>query len=318
MTEKRLRTKNIATDILILGGGPAGLAAAIYSARAGWKTTVLEGRAASRLSIDYLIENYPGFVSIKSSELLQKFREHAVRFKTKIYQGDALNVSLATDPKYIATQDMFIEAPAVIICTGRPLSKGKVVKGEEKYAGRGVSYCSNCDGPLYVGKKVAAIGSSNEAVEESIALQKMGCFVTWFPGLMEECNRSDAAVKKLKRAGIKTFPNSLVREISGKGKAEKIVIEKNRILEEIEISAVFIFREIPTAPLFSKAGVELDYKQCINVDRLQRTNLEGVYAAGDVTCGGMQVVTAVGEGALAAMQAVKYLRKKEENEISTG
>jgi thioredoxin reductase (NADPH) len=318
MDDKRVSTKSIVTDILILGGGPAGMAAAIYAARAGWKTTVLEGRAASRLSIDYVIENYPGFISIKSSELLQKFREHSLYFKAKIYQGDALNVSLATDPKYIATQDMFIEAPAVIICTGRPLSKGKFVKGEEKFVGRGVSYCSNCDGPLYIGKKVAAIGSSQEAIAESIALQKMGCFVIWFPGLMEETDKSDEAVKKLKKAGIITFPNSLVREISGKGKAEKIVVEENRILEEMEVSAVFIFREIPTAPLFSKAGVELDYKQCINVDRMQRTNLEGVYAAGDVTCGGMQVVTAVGEGAVAAMQAVKYLRQKEENETSTG
>ena len=318
MAENKVHTKSIATDILILGSGPAGMAAAIYSARAGWKTTVLEGRAASRLSIDYVIENYPGFMSIKSSELLQKFREHALQFKTKIYKGDALNVSLATDPKYVATKDMFIESPTVIICTGRPLSKGKVIKGEEKFAGTGVSYCSTCDGPLYTGKKVAAVGSSQEAVAESIALQKMGCFVIWFPGLMEAADNSDNAVKKLERAGIKTFPKSVIREISGKNRAEKILVEKNRIVEEIDVSAVFIFREIPTAPLFSKAGVDLDYKQCINVDSLQRTNLEGVYAAGDVTCGGMQVVTAVGEGAVAAMQAVKYLRQKEENEKTSG
>ncbi len=302
--------KNISADIIIIGGGPAGLAAGLYASRAGKKTIVLEGRAASRLSIGYKIENYPGFISIDSQELLGKFRGHAEHFGAQIITGDAVDYNLTTDPKYVTTRDTLIEAKAVILATGRSLPRSKIIPGEERLLGMGVSYCATCDGPLYRGSEVAAMGNSDEAAEDILHLEQMGCKVYWVSGDKEGWKVKTSLLEKIKAKKISFHQKTEIKEIVGEQRVEKIIIEKENQQEELAIAGLFIFRDIPSAPLFSKAGIEIDHKQCVKVDRFQRTNLEGVFAAGDVTCGGLQVVTAAGEGCVAAIQAVNYLRKK--------
>lgn len=298
--------ENHQVDILIIGGGPAGLTAGLYAARAGRKTIVLEGRASSLLEHGYLLENYPGFLSIDSNELLDKFRQHARHFGAEILEGEVINLSLSSQPKYAATSELFIQAKAVVIASGKPLSKGRMIPGEEAFIGMGVSYCATCDGPLYRGKKVAALGK--EAEEDLTALLQMGVDVVWFPGRGElEESRLAAFQKK----GVEIVTDVKIKAIEGRDRAEKLVVEKAGELLDYAVEAVFIFREIPTGPLFTQAGLELDHKQCIKVNRLQESNLEGIYAAGDITCGGMQVVSGAGEGAVAAIQAVKYLRTLE-------
>jgi thioredoxin reductase (NADPH) len=300
---------SITTEIVIIGRGPAGLTAGLYAARAGRKALILEGRAASRLSIGYKLENYPGFISIDSQELLQKIQEHAEHFGAQIMTGDAINFSLTTDPKYVTTKDAMIEAKAVIIATGRGLSKAKMIPGEEKFLGTGVSYCATCDGPLFRGQTIAALGNSDEAAEDILALRGMDCDVRWVPG-EPEIKVSENLLKEMNTKGINILEKAKIKSIEGDQRVQKIVVETEGNEEELEVPAIFIFREIPSTSLFAKAGVELDHRQCIQVDRQQKTNLEGVFAAGDVTCGGLQIASAVGEGCVAAIQAINHVRKK--------
>jgi thioredoxin reductase (NADPH) len=300
---------NIKADILVVGAGPAGLTAALYAARAGKKTVVLEGRAASRMALGYEIENYPGFPSIGSIELLGKFMDHARRFGAEILTGDAIALGLDSDPKYVTTKDSFIEAGAVILATGKPFSRDRMIPGEDRLTGLGVSYCATCDGPLYRGADVVAYGHSAEAVEDVRALEQLGCRVHWVPGVKGE-EAARAAAEEFVRKGIHVHPGVEILEIAGEKRVEKAVLGKGDQRQDLAVAGVFIFREIPTAPFFSRAGIVLDHKQCVAVDRSQKTNLPGVFAAGDVTCGGLQIASAVGEGCVAALQALGYLRKK--------
>jgi thioredoxin reductase (NADPH) len=309
MDSSASKIKNISTEILVIGSGPAGLTAGLYTSRAGRKTLILEGSAASRLSIGYQIENYPGFQSIHSLELLDKFKQHARHFGATVATGDALDFNLSSDPKLVTTRDSLIETGVLILATGRSLSKKNMIAGEEKLLGMGVSYCATCDGPLYRGHPVAVVGKSREAAEDVIALNHMGCRVSWiFDGQLEvEENLMNEIAKK----EIPIYRKTSVKEILGDQRVEGIILEREGgKKEELEVSGVFIFRGVPTASLFRKAGIELDNRECINVDRSQRTNIEGVFAAGDVTCGGLQVVSAAGEGCMAAVQALSYLRTK--------
>ncbi len=299
--------RSLKTDILIVGAGPAGMTAGIYAARAGKKTLILEGRETSRLAIDYTIENYPGYLSVGSRELLAKFREQAEHFGAEVVSGEAIAFALDTDPKYVTTKDAVIEAAAVILATGRPMAKARLVPGEERLLGQGVSYCATCDGPFFRGAEVAAVGRTPEAVEEVGTLAQIGCRVLWVP----EAGRADidaAAAADLESRGVRAVWDAKVREIAGADKVERIVLDRKGALEEHAVAAVFLFRNVPAGPLLDRAGLALDHKQCVSIDRFQRTNIPGVFAAGDVTCGGLQVVAAAGEGCVAAMQALHYLR----------
>jgi thioredoxin reductase (NADPH) len=300
--------RTLKTDVLIIGAGPAGLTAGLYAARSGKKTLILEGRAPSRLAIDYPIENYPGFSSIGSRELLGKFREQAVHFGAQLIEGDAIAFGLETDPKYVTTKDALIEAGVVILATGKPVPRERLIPGEDRLVGQGVSYCATCDGPLYRGATVVAIGHSEEAREDVLALHQMGCRVIWVPD-KPLSGASGEAASKIEARGIAVRREAKVREIAGDQRVEKVRLEEAGTAEDIAVSGVFIFREIPPGPLLVRAGLALDHKQCIAVDRFQRTNIPGVLAAGDVTCGGLQVVAAAGEGCVAALQALVYLRK---------
>jgi thioredoxin reductase (NADPH) len=300
---------DIRADILIIGAGPAGLTAALYAARAGKKAVVLEGRAASRMTLGYEIENYPGFPSINSLELLGKFMDHARRFGAEIVPGDAIALGLDSDPKYVTTKDSFIEAGAVILATGKPFSRERMIPGEDRLTGLGVSYCATCDGPLYRGADVVAYGHSVEAVEDVRALEQMGCRVHWVPGV-KGGDAARSAADEFVRKGISVHPDVEILEIAGEKRIEKVVLGRGDVREDLAVAGVFILREIPTAPFFSRAGILLDHKQCVAVDRSQKTNLPGIFAAGDVTCGGLQIASAVGEGCMAALQALAWLRKR--------
>lgn len=302
---------NVTADILIIGGGPAGLTAALYAARSGRKTVVLSGRAPSRLAAGYQVENYPGFLSIDSRDLLEKFREHARHFGAEIVDADAIDFSLDSDPKSAVTRDLLIQAGAVVLATGKPFLKERMIPGEERLLGVGVSYCATCDGPLYRGQRVAAWGDSAEAADDILALDQMGCQVIWIPGEKNVLKTPSRLLEAIAKKNIPIHFKTRIKEIVGQKRFEKILIEKEGREETLEAAAFFVFREGLNSPLLLRAGLKLDHRQCIAVDRSQSTNLEGVFAAGDVTCGGMQIITACGEGGVAAMRAVQYLRRRQ-------
>jgi thioredoxin reductase (NADPH) len=302
--------QQIAADILVIGSGPAGLTAALYTARAGQMTVILAGKSSSKLDLDYAVENYPGFVSIKSRDLLDRFKDHALHFGAKIIEADAMDINLSMDPKYVVTKEHMIEARAVIVATGRPAPAKDRISGEERFIGLGVSYCATCDGPLFRGKQVLAVGNSDEAAEDVLALEQMGAHVEWMTGDGKATEVSEALLDDVKAKGIRFRPDSRVREIRGEGRVQEVDVEEAGEIRTIRPDAVFIFRNIPFSSLYSKAGLEIDHRSCVLTDTTQKTNLDGVYAAGDITCGGMQIVTAAGEGARAAMSALKFLRRK--------
>jgi thioredoxin reductase (NADPH) len=302
--------KNISKEIVVIGSGPAGLTAGMYAARAGRQVLILEGRAASRLTVGYKLENYPGFISIDSRELLKKMREHARHFGAEIMKGDAINFSLTADPKYVTTRDAVIEANAVVIATGRGRAGDELIPGEERLLGMGVSYCATCDGPLFRAQTIVASGHTEEAAEDILALKEMGCDVIWIPG-EDNFEVTRIHMKKIEEKGIPILRKTKIKKIEGDRRVQKVVIETERKQKELDAAAIFIFRSIPSTSLFAKAGVKLDHKQCIQVDRFQRTNIDGVYAAGDVTCGGLQIVAAAGEGCVAALQAIARIRENK-------
>jgi len=298
--------KSLKTDILIVGAGPAGLTAGIYAARAGKKALILEGSGPSRLGINYKLENYPGFPSIDSRELLDIIRRQAQSFGAEVLTGDAIAFALDGDRKYVTTKDAVIESGAVILAVGKPMPKERLIGGEDRLIGQGVSYCATCDGPLFRGATVAAVGHSEAALEEVGALQAMGCRVLWVPG--KPGGLDSPAVRALEEKGVSIRRDGKIKEIRGADRVEAVLVESATGLETVPVSAVFLFREIPAGPLFERAGLVLDHKQCVAVDRFQRTNIPGVFAAGDITCGGLQVVASAGEGCVAAMQALIHLR----------
>jgi thioredoxin reductase (NADPH) len=298
--------QNKQADILIIGGGPAGLTAAVYGARAGVETVLLKGRGGSRLSIGYELENYPGFVSINSLDLLKKMEDHARHFGAEIRQEEAIDFNLSTQPKFATTSKTLFQAKAVIVATGKSLPKSRLIEGEETLLGKGVSYCAVCDGPIFRNKTVAAVGRSEDAAEDILTLRQMGCKVHWFPG--GSLKISDETMSKIREADVDLHEKTGIKKINGEQRVENIVFDEDGSKKELDVAGVFILREQASASLFNKAGLQLDSRQCVVVDRFQRTNLDGVFAAGDVTCGGLQVVSAAGEGATAGMQAVKYIR----------
>jgi thioredoxin reductase (NADPH) len=302
-----MTVKALKTDILIVGAGPAGLTAGLYAARAGKKALILEGSGPSRLGIGYTLENYPGFPSVDSRELLDIIRGQAVAFGAEVLGGDAIALALDGERKYVTTKDAFIEAGAVILAMGKPLPKERLIGGEERLIGQGVSYCATCDGPLFRGATVAAVGHSEHAREDVAALLELGCRVVYVPG-KAPAEADEPAVRALEDKGAVVRRRDKVREIRGQDRVEAVLVEGPDGADVLPVSAVFIFREIPAGPLFERAGLVLTDKQCVAVDRTQRTNIAGVFAAGDITCGGLQVVAAAGEGCVAALQALLYLR----------
>jgi len=300
--------RSLKADVLIVGAGPAGLTAGLYVARAGKKALILEGRGPSRLAIPYTLENYPGFPSIDSAELLAIIRKQAASFGAEVVMGDAIAYALDGSPKYVTTKEAVIEAGAVVLATGKPVPKERMIPGEDLQVGQGVSYCATCDGPLFRGATVAAVGHGEEALEDVHALLAMGCRIVWVPGKSGGAADSEEG-RALEEKGAVIRREAKVKEIRGEERVASVLISSAAGEEDVPVAAVFIFREIPAGPLFAKAGIALDHKQCVAVDRFQRTKLPGGFAAGDITCGGLQVVAAAGEGCVAAMQALIHLRK---------
>ncbi len=309
MKDRSPQPASRSSEILVVGGGPAGATAALYTARAGRKTIVLEGRSSSRLGIGYTIENYPGLGPVNSQELLGRFRAQAREFGAELVAEEAIDFNFSGMTKYVTSRERLYESKAVILATGKPVRSERMVPGEERLIGQGVSYCATCDGPLYRGMVVAALGGSAEAAEEVLALQGMGCHVHWIPGESPPSTIPAEILEELRRKEIPVHWQAKVAEIVGERSVEGIRLRLDKKEEVLTAAALFIFRESLTSTLFTRTGLELDHRQCLAVDRWQKTNLEGVFAAGDITCGGMQVVTAAGEGAVAALQALLYVRK---------
>ena len=300
-------------ELAIIGGGPAAYSAGIYAVRAGIKPIIFEKEGGGGLAMfSPNIENYPGFESISGLDLMEKMRKHAEKY-CKINTYEKVNeIKKSNKNFYIYTTKDTYTSKAVIICTGTEYRKLNV-DGELQLQGKGVSYCATCDGFFFKGKKVAVIGGGNSALIESIYLKQIGCNEVILIHRRDQLRAEKAYEDEAKKNGVKFLLNKKVKKIIGSDKVESILIEDSNSSKEsnIKIDGVFIsIGEIPQNHIAKEMNIKLNEEGYIIIDKNQRTNIEGVYAAGDITGGLRQIVTACAEGAIAALSTTEVLDKK--------
>ncbi|MCX5748955.1 MAG: thioredoxin-disulfide reductase [Candidatus Saganbacteria bacterium] len=309
--EEILERKGPSFDVIIIGGGPAGLTAAIYSSRSGLKTLLIEkALLGGQASLCPAIENYPGFPSgISGAELSSRLEDQARKFGTEIIWGDVNGISLEGDQKKVGLNDKIFSAKALILASGAEPKKLKI-PGEDEFRGRGVSYCATCDGAFYRDKELVVIGGGNSAVSEAIFLTKFASKV----GIIHR--RSVLRADKVLGDRASFEPriyfvwDSVPEKINGKDTVTSIEI-KNVITgktSRIETDGVFIYiGEHPNSSLV-RGLVDISEDGSVIVDDRMMTSCKGIFAAGDVCRKHLrQIATAVGDGALAADSARKYI-----------
>lgn len=294
-------------DLIIIGAGPAGLSASIFALRKKMKTLILEGKTpGGYLQSAVEIENYPGFTTITGPELAQKMLDHAAHFGAEIKYEQVIEFSDLEKPvKKVKTDAATYECKTLIVATGS-LHRNLGIKGEKEFIGKGVSFCVTCDAFFFRNKTLAVIGGGNSAFKAAHYLADLASKVYLIHRSdsfkAEEIEVDNAKKKK----NIEFLTDTVVQEIHGKDTVNSIILKnlKDSSTKELPVDGLFIYVGIlPTSSFAEKAGVKLDERGFIIVDRKQKTNLPGVYAAGDVTGNVLQIVVACSEGAVAALQA---------------
>ena len=300
-------------DLIIIGAGAAGLTAGIYGARSGLRTLILEKQLPGGATVESpWIENYPGFPSVNGQELIDKFVAHATKFGVQIIQLEPVTaLDVKGQNRIVRTSQAIHEAPAVIITTGCH-HKELGVLGEKEYSGKGVSYCALCDGAFFKGKTVAVIGGGNNAATSAQILAHLASNVKLIHR-RERLRAEEIIMEDLRNKNVELLCCTEVKEIKGDNVVRSIVTFDNRTGEarEIQVSGVFVqVGEVPNSEIAKDVGIRVNDEGYIIVDSHQRTNLPGVYAAGDVTVNPVkQIGTAVGEAIVAVVDAFGYIRR---------
>jgi thioredoxin reductase (NADPH) len=298
----------ITNDVVIVGGGPAGLAAGIYAERSGLSTAVIEKDAlGGQIATTPVVENYPGFTSVGGKTLVDIMTSHALQY-VKIFPGEEVIDIQTGNPMKVKTSRRSFETKAVILATGAK-HRYLGVPGEKLFSGRGVSYCSTCDGPLFKGKRVIMVGGGNSAVTEALHLRNMGIDVT-LVHRREKLRAQEVLAKQLPQNGVPVLWNTEVKEIRGDARVEAVALFNNQTGESqvMPVDGVFIaIGYEPANDLAKKLGVELNEEGFVKHDEKHRTNVPGIYSAGDVEGGYKQIVTASGHGSAAALTVFEDL-----------
>lgn len=297
-------------DVAIIGGGPAGLSAGIYAARANLKTVIVErGLYGGQMQNTLDIENYPGFENIEGPQLSEHMYNQALKVGVEWKYGDVTSVELEGQPKLLKFGDEVLQAKSVIIASGatpRPLG----VPGEAEFTGRGLSYCATCDGALYKGADVAVVGGGDSAIKEALLLTRYASTVTVI-------HRRDA----LRATGIlqnRAFANSKIRfkwdsvveRVEGDTRVNGVLIRnvKDNSNEVLAVKGVFIYVGVDPVTDFLAGSKVLDDEGYIPTGFDMATSIPGVFAAGDVRATSIrQIISAASEGATAALHAYDFV-----------
>ncbi len=301
-------------DLIIIGVGPAGLAASIYTARYKLNSLLLGAELGGCMNESYKIENYPGFLAISGFELGQKMKEHAEAMGSKIIQEKVTEIIKIDEGFKVITVSRKYEAKRILLATGTVFRKIGI-PGEDKLSGHGVSYCATCDGPFFKEKRVAVVGGGNSALNAALLLSRYAKEVVVF----FRAEKPSAIPRYIdsvdKKENIILVPSTNLTEIKGAQKVEKIVLD-NAWNGSIEHDFDGIFIEIGSQPddtIFKKLNLEKDQMGYIVVKPDQATSVEGIFAAGDITTGSngyRQIITACSEGAIAAA-TINDLKQKD-------
>lgn len=306
-------------DVIMIGAGPSALAAAIYTTREDIDTVLIEkGVVGGLAAITDQVDNYPGFAKgITGLALAEELEQQAERFGAKIEYGEVAKIEkLESEVIAVHTNtDELFHAKAVLIATGSDYRKIGV-PGEEEYYGRGVHYCATCDGAFYRDKKLVVVGGGNSAVQEALFLTR---FTTHIDLLVRSTLKaSEVLQKELKKAvhegkitvHLGTVTDEIVAE---EGMVNKVIATQNGKKKEYKTDGVFVFVGLlPNTQFLEKSDVKLDETGFIKTDRDLMTSMKGVFASGDVRSGAtMQIASAVGEGATAALKIREYLEGRE-------
>lgn len=298
-------------DVIILGSGPAGLSAAIYAQRAKLNALVVEAKPLSGGQIldTYEVDNYPGIKGMSGFELGMKFREHADALGVKFYTAQVQEVRNADGWKEVVTDQDTLQAKTVILAMGANHRK-LGVPGEEALGGMGVSYCATCDGAFFKGKTVAVVGGGDVALEDALFLAR-GCEKVYLIHRREELRGARILQEQVQQTeNIEILWNSVVKEIQGEGKVEKITVHNN--IEEtdsqLEVQGVFIAVGIQPNNEAVKDVVELDEQGYVKALEDTVTSQPGIFAAGDIRTKQLrQVITAAADGANAVTSVERFL-----------
>lgn len=301
-------------DVIIVGGGPAGLTAAIYLARARYRVLVIEkDHFGGQITITSEVVNYPGIAKCSGTELTESMRKQAANFGAEFLLSEVESLSLEGAVKTVKTGRGELFCYGVLLASGaRPRSVG--FDGETEFKGRGVAYCATCDGEFFTGKDVFVVGGGFAAAEESVFLTKFARRVTILVQTGDFTCASATAEHAKCHEKITVLTNKTVESVSGKNGLDYIRYKDTQTGETTEFRAktgetfgVFVFAGYTPETSLVKGIAELDEQGYIITDRSQKTSVEGLYAAGDVCIKPLrQVVTAVGDGALAATELEKY------------
>lgn len=300
-------------DLVILGGGPAGLTASIYSSRSGLETLLIEqGTLGGQMSLTPMIENYPGYPQIAGRTLVELMVKQALEY-SPIVEGAGIKEITSKDGRFrITTNKGTFSARGIIVATGASHRK-LGLPNEDRLAGRGVSYCATCDGYVFKdGGRVVVVGGGNSALTDAIYLDGLGSKVTII-------HRGDSfrAEKRLvdivSERGIDVVYSSMLADILGQKKVEKVIVENKTNGDKREIGCDGVFISVgyePNSKIASDLGVAIGPGGYVMADEKQKTNVPFVYAAGDLTGGVKQITVAVGQGSVAAISAFEDLSEK--------
>ncbi|MHA1443233.1 MAG: NAD(P)/FAD-dependent oxidoreductase [Candidatus Hodarchaeales archaeon] len=309
-----MNTNSFDYDMVIVGAGPAGMATAIYASRMGWKTVVFDKGAVGGLAATTpVIENYPGFSEISGLEFSDRLKEQALKCGAEVNElVEVTDIKPEESKIEVFTSSGSFNTKVVVLATGTA-HRHLNVKGEEKFEGKGVSFCATCDGALYKTKKVVVVGGGNSAVTEALYLDNVVREVSLIH--RRDALRAEESLKKsiLNNSKVKMIWDSVITEINGDEESgvRKITIKNVKTNEEktLRVKAVFVaIGIIPNNGLAKKIGIKLNEDGLIAVDAKQRTNIPRIYACGDITPGQGQISVAVGEGTTAAISAFLDMR----------
>ena len=300
-------------DVVIIGGGPAGLAAAIYAARQGLTTVVIAGELGGQAQWAGRIDNYLGLGLISGSDLARQFRSHVRSFDIDTFEGQHADALVPADGCFEvhSREGLRLRGRAVIVATGRPPAR-LAVPGEKELVGRGVSYCATCDAAFFRGRRVAVVGPGESAAEAALQLTALDSEVVLISEQKQLRASATLLAKLAADAHVELRMDAQVTRIEGEERVTGIVVRVGDGPEETDpVDAVFIETGSIAAEEFTGGLVQVNGSGEIEVDRSLMTRRPGVFAAGDVTDQlGKQVIIAAGDGARAGVAAAKWLQRQ--------